>query len=268
MAYSSIQMQIVFIGSGNLATNLAIALKNAGHIIKQVYSRTDHSASALSNLLQCPYTSSTSDIERNADIYIVALKDSVLQDVANEIIKGRENALWVHTSGSTDMDVLNCDRRGVFYPMQTFSKARIVEFSNIPCFLEANKAEDLNTLQQLAYSISSNVTTLSSEGRRYLHLSAVFCCNFVNHSIGIGAKLLEERGIDFRVMLPLIEETVKKLHNLSPLDAQTGPAIRWDENIINKHKELLADDTVLQNIYDIFSKNIHEYSLSHSKLKH
>ena len=103
-------MQIVFIGSGNLATNLATALKKAGHIIKQVYSRTEKSASILGVLLQCPHTSNIKQIERNADLYIVALKDSVLQKIANEIIKGREGALWVHTSGSTEMDVLNCER--------------------------------------------------------------------------------------------------------------------------------------------------------------
>ena len=253
-------MQIVFIGAGNLATNLATALKKAGHIIKQVYSKTEKSASALGIFLQCPHTSNIKQIERNADLYIVALKDSILQEVANEIIKGREGSLWVHTSGSTEMDVLNCERRGVFYPMQTFSKTRIIDFATIPCFLEANKDEDLETLKYLANSISSNVSVVSSSDRKYLHLSAVFCCNFVNHTIAIGEKLLRVHGIDFKVMLPLIEETIKKLNDLSPIEAQTGPAIRWDENIMMKHKELLSEDHVLQNIYDIFSKNIHIYS--------
>lgn len=255
------RMRIVFIGAGNLATNLGTALKDAGHEILQVYSRTEKSASALSGHLQCGYTADIDKVVYDADIYIFSVKDSVLGQLAAALEKGREKALFVHTAGSMDMDVLGDRRRGVLYPMQTFSKLRPVSFKTIPCFVEASEKTDSDLLKSMAGDISDSVYELGGEDRKYLHLAAVFCCNFTNHCYAIGSDILERHGIPFRVMLPLIEETAAKLRSLSPREAQTGPAVRYDRNVIDKQMGLLSAYPHFQDVYDIMSRGIHEMSL-------
>ncbi len=251
-------MRVVLIGAGNLATNLGKTLFRAGHEIVQVYSRTEASASALASVLKSAYTTNLKEVVENADVFIISVKDSALPSVASSLQEGREGQLFVHTAGSVQMDVLPFDRRGVFYPMQTFSKNKEVDFSVIPCFVEAKREEDLQFLKALAKTISDTVYELDSENRKYLHLSAVFCCNFANHCFSLGARLLQEHGnIPFSVMLPLIDETAAKLYSMSPREAQTGPAVRWDENVIAKQMELLAAMPDLQKIYELMSKSIH-----------
>ena len=144
-------------------------------------------------------------------------------------------------------------RYGVFYPMQTFSKERLVDFAEIPLFIEG----DDPAIRQLAESISRRVYELSTEARKYLHLSAVFACNFVNHCYALSAALLEQHGLPFDAMLPLIDETARKVHELHPHDAQTGPAVRYDENVIRMQTALLADNPELQQIYELLSLDIH-----------
>ncbi len=251
-------MRIALIGAGNLATNLGKALKNKGLEVVQVYSRTNESASALADILACPYVTAIDAICCDADLYIVALKDSALAEMAVQIVNRNEGALFVHTAGSMPMDTLPCEHRGVFYPMQTFSKTKEVDFSEIPIFIEAQNEKDLLVLKQLANTLSRSVYELNSENRKYLHLSAVFCCNFANHCFAIGERILKEHGgVPFEVMLPLIDETARKLHSLSPQEGQTGPAVRWDENVIGKQLSLLDDEPVMQEIYKLMSKSIH-----------
>ena len=251
-------MKIVLLGAGNLATNLGKALFRAGHTVVQVWSKTEASASALASQLKCSWTTDLEDVVSCADVFIIAVKDSVLPLLAEELKEGRENQLFVHTAGSMPLDVLPFSRRGVLYPMQTFSKYKEVDFSIIPCFIESSKEEDLAFLKKLSYTISDTVYELDSDNRKYLHLAAVFCCNFVNHCFGLGATLLKQHGdLPFSVMLPLIDETAAKLYSMSPKDAQTGPAVRWDENVISKHLQLLADTPDLQKIYELMSKSIH-----------
>ena len=255
-------MRVVLIGAGNLATNLGKALFRAGHEIVQVYSRTKASAVALAEVLKSSYTITLDDVTEDADIYIIAVKDSVLPSVATSLYEKHGERFVVHTAGSMSMDVLPFEHRGVFYPMQTFSKNKEVDFSVIPCFVEAHHEEDVQTLKKLALTISDTVYELDGENRRYLHLAAVFCCNFANHCFDLGATLLKEHGnIPFSVMLPLIDETAAKLYSMSPREAQTGPAVRWDENVMSKHLQLLADTPDMQKIYELMSKSIHEEGL-------
>lgn len=255
-------MKVVLIGAGNLATNLGKALFRAGHEIVQVYSRTEESAKTLASVLKCPYTTQTEDVVREADVFVVAVKDAALPSVASSLQIGREGQLFVHTAGSMSMDELPFERRGVFYPMQTFSKNKEVDFSIIPCFIEATNEDDAQLLKKLALTISDTVYELDSENRKYLHLAAVFCCNFANHCFALSADLLKEHGnIPFSVMLPLIDETAGKLHTLSPQEAQTGPAVRWDTNVMDKHLQLLSDTPNCQKIYKLLSKSIHEEGL-------
>lgn len=251
-------MRIVLIGAGNLATNLGKALYRAGHEIVQVWSRTEASACALADVLKCASTTDLNKVVKSADVFIISVKDSVLSSVASSLREGRERHLFVHTAGSMPMDTLPFEQRGVFYPMQSFSKDKEVDFSVIPCFIEANNESDLQLLKALALTISDTVYQLDSENRKYLHLSAVFCCNFANHCFSLGAELLKKHGnIPFSVMLPLIDETAGKLYSMSPQEAQTGPAVRWDTNVMDQHLQLLADTPDMQKIYELMSKSIH-----------
>ena len=149
---------------------------------------------------------------------------------------------------------------GVLYPMQTFSKTRPVNFHDIPCFIEANNPETLEKVTQLARSVSDQVYVLSSERRRWLHVAAVFACNFSNHCYDIAARLLEKEGIPSDTLLPLIDETAAKIHELPARKAQTGPAVRFDQNVIGRHEQMLADSPVLRQIYELMSRHIHQYA--------
>ncbi len=250
-------MKIVFIGAGRLATHLAVKLSKLSFDILQIYSKTDQSANELATQVNAQATSNIKEINVDADIYIFAVKDSALPEVLAQI--PRNKGLWIHTAGSIPMDIFEGynDRYGVFYPFQTFSIDRYLDFSKIPVFLEANNKDDLNLLSDIAKRISNKVYLLSSEKRQYLHLTGVFACNFVNHMYLISHDILEREGIPFEVVLPLIDETAAKVHSLSPQNAQTGPAIRYDENVINKHIELI-EDFDLKEIYSLISKDIYK----------
>lgn len=246
-------MVISFVGAGNLATHLAQALKEQGHQIAGVWSRTEPSARALARLLQCPWTTDITCLETNVDIVFFCVKDSCLEDLAGKV---DTSALCVHTAGSMPLEALPQKHRGVLYPMQTFSKQRQVDFNRIPVFLEAEGGDERQTLWQLANSLSMNVSFLSSKQRATLHLAAVFACNFTNRCLDIAAELLESQGLSFQNMLPLVDETVNKVHTLSPRQAQTGPAIRWDENVMQKHLSQL--EGIDKEIYRLMSLSIHK----------
>ncbi|SHF28362.1 Rossmann-like and DUF2520 domain-containing protein [Dysgonomonas macrotermitis] len=250
-------MKIVFIGAGRLATHLAKSLYEASHIIVQVYSRTLESASLLAGLVNSNPINKLTEIYPDADIYIFSVNDSVLEDLLNQIPEN--NGIWLHTAGSLPLGIFegHNKRYGVIYPLQTFSKDRNVDFEKIPLFIEANNDPDIQLLTNLGKGISQDVYTLSSEKRQYIHLTGVFACNFVNQMYAISDTILKEEGIPFQVLLPLIDETAAKVHDLSPKEAQTGPAIRYDTNIINKHLTLIKDEK-LKNIYRLISEYIHE----------
>ena len=258
-------MRITLIGAGNLATNLGHALRKAGHEIVQIYSRTMESAQTLAQALEVSdFTNSIDQIHSDAELYIVSIKDAALSGIATELTKGKEDRLFVHTAGSMPMDTFTCPRRGVFYPMQTFSKQRIVDFSHIPLFIEASQEEDLQLLHSLAETITNSVYEMSSEDRKYLHVAAVFCCNFANHCSALSAKILEKHNIPFSVMLPLIDETTRKIHTIPPKDAQTGPAMRYDENVMNRHIAILQEEGEerMADIYKMLSESIHQLSIN------
>lgn len=250
-------MKIVFIGAGNLATRLSLAMQRVGMLIGQVYSHTEASARQLATRLGCPWTNDLSALQEDGDLYVFSLKDTVLSDVISKVKPN--NGMWVHTAGSMPMSVFEgyAQRFGVLYPLQTFSKGRNVNFDVIPIFLEANTDKNADYLKNIASALSENVRFMSSEKRRSLHLAAVFACNFTNHIYTLSYKLLENESIPADVLLPLIDETVSKIHSMPPAAAQTGPAIRYDENVINKHLAML-DDPDMQAIYRLLSQSIHK----------
>lgn len=251
--------QIVFVGAGNLATNLAKALYRKGFRIVQVYSRTEESARSLAETVEAEYTTDLKEINPSARLYIVSLKDSAFMELLSAIVDGKkQDALMVHTAGSLPMSVWqgHTEHYGVFYPMQTFSKQREVDFREIPFFIEASSSEDRELLKAVAATLSEQVYEADSEQRKSLHLAAVFTCNFTNHMYALAAELLEKYQLPFGVMLPLIDETARKVHELKPKSAQTGPAIRYDENIINNHLDMLSDDPEMQKLYELVSRSI------------
>lgn len=252
---------IVFVGAGNLATNLAKALYRKGFRIVQIFSRTEESARSLALQVEADYTTDLKELTGDAKLYIVSLKDAAFVELLPQIAEGKEHALLVHTAGSIPMSVWegHTQRYGVFYPMQTFSKQREVKFDEIPFFIEAKTAEDVALMKAIAATLSDHVYEASSEQRKSLHLAAVFICNFTNHMYALAADLLEKYQLPFNVMLPLIDETARKVHELAPRDAQTGPAVRYDKNVIENHLAMLADLPALQEIYKLMSKSIHEH---------
>ena len=256
-------MKITLIGAGNLATNLGKALLNAGHEIIQVYSRTNASAEALATILHSQPIVDLSLLNPKADIYVIAVKDSALRQLLPAVCAANPKAVFAHTAGSMPMDCFEGLARhyGVFYPMQTFSKSREVDFSFIPCFLEANDEKAANVLRKMAESITREVSFLSSEQRRYVHLAAVFACNFTNHCYALAEKVLGMCDVPFKSLLPLIDETAAKVHELPPRQAQTGPAVRYDTNVIQAQADLLAADPDFKQLYEQISKSIHQMTI-------
>lgn len=251
--------RFVFIGAGNLATHLSAEFQKKGFRIEQIYSRTEKSAKALAQKLQTKYTTIVQEIIRDADIYVVVLKDSVYEDVLPHL--NIKNKFLVHCSGSMPLSSLQkySSNIGVFYPLQTFSKNRKVNFSEIPVFIEANSPENEKKLTELAGKISGRVLVVNSEKRLNLHISAVFACNFVNHFYTIAGEVLKSKEIPFEVLKPLIQETAFKVQEMMPAAAQTGPAVRFDENIISKHLEELEIFPQFRKLYKNVSESIYKF---------
>ena len=252
-------MKVVFIGAGNVATNLAKALFLKSFDIIQIYSRTIEAATALAKEVNAEPITDLPLVSADADLYIFSIKDSVLEGVASQIPSN--SGLWVHTAGSISLDVLSnyTSHYGVLYPFQTFSKNKIVDWIDIPIFIEASDSHSLSIIRDIAQQLSDKVDTLVSDERKQLHLTGVFACNFVNHMYSISKTFLDKINLPFDVLLPLINETAKKVHTMSPQEAQTGPALRYDENVIEKHLHLIEDDKI-KEIYKLLSENIHRMS--------
>jgi predicted short-subunit dehydrogenase-like oxidoreductase (DUF2520 family) len=250
-------MIIVFIGAGNLATRLSLEMHRAGMTIGQVYSRTLEHAQQLARKIGADATDQLNEIRTDADIYIFALKDAVLEEVISKMTPNK--GLWVHTAGSMPMDIFKgyVERYGVLYPFQTFSKGKSVVFDEVPFLLESHHEKDAKILKRIANSSTTDVRFLDSEKRKYVHLSGVYACNFVNHMYVLASKILEEQQIPSDILLPLITETAEKIRTLPPVAAQTGPAVRYDENVMNKHLALL-EDTCMKDIYLMLSKSIYK----------
>ncbi|SKB88914.1 Rossmann-like and DUF2520 domain-containing protein [Daejeonella lutea] len=249
-------MNIVLLGSGNVATHLGRAFKMAGQTIDQVWSRDLEHAKQLADTLASQAIFDIDDINRSADLYIIAVKDSAITELAKSL--DLTDKLIVHTSGSTSIDALIgvSDHIGVLYPLQTFSKNKAVDFRQIPIAIEANNPDDLAAIRAIADRISEKVTELSSAQRKALHVAAVFACNFTNHLFAVSQNLLKEENLDFDLIRPLIAETAHKVQLYDPVSVQTGPAVREDMEIINSHLEMLKDQPELQDLYKKLSQSI------------
>ena len=244
-------MKIVIIGSGNVAYHLAKAFTQNNIEVSQIFGRNEVELNKISEELNIPY--STKELA-DADLYLISVSDSAVEQVS-DLIK-TEKALVAHTSGSLPIETLNGDyRKASFYPLQTFSKTKNLEYSKIPFFIEAENQIDEKSLFELASLISDHVETSDYEKRKYIHLTAVFACNFVNHLFARAKEISDSQDLDFNYFIPLIDETVEKIHHLEPKSAQTGPAVRGDERILKLHEELITNDEHLK-IYNTMNESI------------
>lgn len=249
--------KIIIIGSGNVATHLAYKFNEIGFAISQVYSKTLANAELLANAVSAKAICSTKDIDTTADLYIICITDSFIQHFVDSI--GFEPSLIVHTAGSIPMSVLQKFKNyGVFYPLQTFSKERSIDFKTVPFCIEASNQSSKELLHNLGSQISDTVTDMDSDQRKQCHLAAVFACNFVNHLYAISGEILKERDIAFDVLKPLIFETAKKVQELSPGKAQTGPAVRNNKQVMQSHLDHLSSSE-LKKIYSFVSNSIVAY---------
>ncbi|MCQ9641061.1 DUF2520 domain-containing protein [Chryseobacterium sp. WG14] len=243
-------MQIVIIGSGNVAYHMAKAFSLKGIPLVQIFGRNENELKKIAEELNLPY--STEHL-KDADLYLICVSDHSVEDVSKIITK--KNSLVAHTSGSLPKEILSGEyRKASFYPLQTFSKSKNLEYEKIPFFIETENKEDQKLLSDLASVVSKNVMESTHEKRKYIHLTAVFACNFVNHLFSRAKEISDSQEIPFDYFLPLIDETVQKIYEIEPKMAQTGPAVRNDVRILQLHEQLLKDESL--EIYKTMNHSI------------
>ncbi|WBV55204.1 DUF2520 domain-containing protein [Chryseobacterium daecheongense] len=243
-------MQIVIIGSGNVAYHLAKAFVLNNIPLAQIFGRNEKDLEKIAAELHIPY--STEKLE-DADLYIICVSDNSVQNVSAMITK--KDSLVAHTSGSLPKEILAGEyRKASFYPLQTFSKSKDLTYKKIPFFIETETEKDKEILFELASKISDHVMESSHDKRKYIHLTAVFACNFVNHLFSKAKEISDSQEIPFDYFLPLIDETVQKIHEIEPRLAQTGPAVRNDVRILELHEQLLKDESL--EIYKVMNHSI------------
>lgn len=252
-------MKISFIGAGRVANHLAKAL-STNHQIVQIFSRNLEKAQRLASQVQAEAIADFESIHANIDLMIIVVSDQSIADVIGQISPYLKDVCIVHTSGSTHLNILGekHEKSGVFYPLQTFSLEREIDWKNTPLFVEAMNEQDLACLLDLANSLSNKVYSYSSKQRLSLHLAAVFACNFSNYCYDMAKQIVDDKHVDFSLLYPLIQETARKALVNDPKDMQTGPAMRGDENIIHMHTNMLKQDQRedLKAVYQLLSQQI------------
>jgi predicted short-subunit dehydrogenase-like oxidoreductase (DUF2520 family) len=248
--------RVSIIGSGNVATHLAKNLFSNGVTINSVYSPTLSNASHLATQVNANAISDLIDLDhKNIDFIIIAVKDDIIKLVSNQIPSS--NAIIAHTSGTVNLSILKKHPNiGVFYPLQTFSKTKELDFSKIPMCIEGNSNSTQNKLIELASDISKDVRVIDSTTRKNIHIAAVFACNFANHMFTVANHLLQDSHQDLSILKPLIQETVEKALSSNPESVQTGPAIRKDYEVLKRHESMLEEHTDLKNLYINISNSI------------
>jgi predicted short-subunit dehydrogenase-like oxidoreductase (DUF2520 family) len=254
-----IYQKVVLIGAGRVAHHLAKAINHSGRKIVQVYSRHLGNARELASPHRVAFTDDLSNLDASADIYIIAVSDDAIAGVANQLVVA--DKMVVHTSGSTPMNVLNpaSSNHGVLYPLQSFAFNTDIDFKKVPLCIEAADPKTEENLISFSRSISNDVRRINSDTRLQIHIAAVFANNFTNFMYLMAQEILSEGKVDFDILMPLIEETTRKLKDQQPQEAQTGPARRADIGVIQKHLGHLKDHPEKQEIYKMLSQFIQEH---------
>lgn len=249
--------KIVLIGSGNLAFHLTALLVKKGHEIIQFVGRNPQTTSELGMKYFTSHTTDLKQINTEADIYIICVNDSEISNVAKQLKLG--DKLVLHTSGTSNIALLkgSSSKTGVIYPLQTFSKNSKVKWAKTPILIEGNSAETGNLIKSFASTLSKKIVPLTSAQRIKFHLAAVMACNFSNHLYALSKEFLTKEKVNhFELLLPLINQTVKKIKKTDPAAAQTGPAIRGDKNTIDTHLKLLEKYPTDKKLYSLFTQSI------------
>lgn len=250
---------VTFIGSGNLAWHLALALDNTDFAVREVYSRKSKNAAALvENLYNAEVSESLDFSTSNSQVFILAVTDDIIEEIAQKLVLP-ENAILVHTSGSQPLSALGytaTQNIGVVYPLQTFSKGKKIDFNDVPIFIESENAATEKVLMALAKGISKKVFKITSKDRIALHVAAVFAANFTNHMLLIAQEIMKENKLSFDWLKPLIAEMINKSLTIGPENAQTGPARRGDLETLDKHMVFLKDEESTSEVYKIISQDI------------
>jgi predicted short-subunit dehydrogenase-like oxidoreductase (DUF2520 family) len=252
-------VSVSFIGAGNLAWHLAPALDNAGYVVKEVYSRDARNAEALVEKLYEAEVKTDLDFSNSSSsVFVITVPDDAIGEIAQEIALPGD-AILVHTSGSQGVSILAyaaTPNLGVFYPLQTFTMNRKVEFNSIPIFIESETTAGEKVLMAMAKSVSKNVHKITPEERQALHVAAVFASNFTNHMLYLAQEIMKENSLSFEWLKPLITEMITKSLSIGPENAQTGPARRGDLETLDRHMDFLKDDEAVSELYKIISQDI------------
>ncbi|MCP4441361.1 MAG: DUF2520 domain-containing protein [Aureispira sp.] len=252
---------ISIIGAGNVGHHLTLKLHQQGYNIHQVFSRKLPKAQALAKQVNTEACNHVEEINREADIYIVAIKDDGIASMAEQLsFLNQDHKIVAHTSGATPMTVFDghFENFGIFYPLQTFSIQKEVNFEQLPFCIDGSNTQTKATLTQLAQSICPNVYDISDQQRNVLHVTAVMVNNFTNHLFAVAQQICKEQQVPFEILHPLIQETTEKIKHTSPKAAQTGPAIRGDQQTIERHLNFLNAYPNYQKIYKMLSQSIQD----------
>ncbi|MEN2281861.1 Rossmann-like and DUF2520 domain-containing protein [Algoriphagus sp. SE2] len=253
------KFKIAVLGAGNVAWHLAPALENAGHEVTEVYARDIDEAIKITGRLYSSEAKNDLDFsESEAEIFILAVKDFAIPEVADEVILP-EGSILVHTSGTMPLDILgysSASYTGIFYPLQSFTKDRKIDFEDVTFLLECEDEETLQKLRKLAKSLSSMNYVVKSKDRKAIHVAAVFASNFSNHMIRISEEIMRRQGLDFDMLKPLIVEQISKTLQIGAKKAQTGPAIREDYQTLEDHHRFLNYNDSIAEIYRLISQDI------------
>ncbi len=250
---------VCILGAGNVATHFAKSIKKTGLEIVQIYNRKETKARELAEFIGCSYISDINKIYENAGLYLFAVSDSAILPILN--LCDWKNKFLVHTSGFLPSNIFKPFTKtyGCIYPLQSFTKDRELNFLNIPFFIEANSTDTLASLNSFTSKLSEKVQEIDPVKKSILHLAAVFANNFSNHMYSIAFELLKRNNLPFEYLGPLIEETMHKAQNINPGKAQTGPAVRNDQEVLKQHIEMLTNEPEWQKIYTFVSESIQKY---------
>ena len=250
-------MNVVIIGTGNVATVLGKLINSRGHQIVEIVGRNATAANRLAKIVQAKSNTNFADICNTADIYIIAVVDTAIETVSKQLTL--QNKLVVHTAGSVSIQALNklSGGHGVLWPLQTLRK-EMKAIPEIPIVIDANSEATYTTLLAFTKSITDTVFRANDAKRIKLHLTAVLVSNFTNHLYTLAEDYCHKESLEFKLLLPLIQETGNRVLTHSPKTVQTGPAIRKDNATINNHLQLLKGNQTLQKIYQLLSDSIKE----------
>ena len=251
--------KIVIVGTGNVAYSIAQSFQSFNNInLSQVFNhRFSKEAKSFSKTFNCNLVTDYTQIDTKADVYIIAVKDDAIAEVAKQLIPLKLKGLVVHISGSVEMAILKnvSPKIGVYYPLQTFYKDALIDWKSTPLLIEANTKASLNSLKKIASTISKKVKEVNSIKRLQIHLAAVFACNFTNAMYVSAFEIIENNLTqkDTKLLLPIMQQSFQKLQKVHPVKAQTGPAMRNDKIVMKKHLQLLKQDKQLSHVYAVLS---------------